>query len=557
MNRKASLQRLQNEMFDVCIIGGGATGTGCALDAQLRGLKTALIEKEDFGAETSSKSTKLVHGGVRYLEQAVKKLDWEQFKLVQKAQKERRTMLIIAPYLARPLPLLTPCFNWIESWYYAIGLKIYDWIAGDTNIFPSRRLTKKQALEQIPSLASDQLHSAVLYYDGQLDDARYNVILAKTADEAGVALANHLKAINFQRDQEGILSAVTVADQLTEEVFSIKARIFINATGPFADSIRQMANVRVSPRVRVSKGAHVVLPRACMPGETAMLIPKTEDGRVIFAIPWLDQLLVGTTDTEMHLTDGEPVLQTEEVAYLLKYLNRYLAVPATAEQVQCGFAGMRPLLQANPDAATRELVRDHEVEIDPVSGLISIMGGKWTTYRLMAQDTIDAVYKRLYQVPISASTARHALSGARDYTPEGWQSLQQETGLKEEVCQHWWKKYGTNARVVAQVAQEISGGTEVLAEGYSYRKGEVIYTVRNEMACTLRDVLARRLSLEVVDWQATRKAARETAMLMARELGWDEEHTEREISVYLEKMAHYQGIAMGSVQLPTTKVMDG
>jgi glycerol-3-phosphate dehydrogenase len=174
MNRQTSLQRLQTESFDVCIIGGGATGAGCALDAQLRGLKTALIDQVDFAAETSSKSTKLVHGGVRYLEQAVKKLDWEQFKLVQKAQKERRTMLRIAPYLARPLPLLTPCFSWVESWYYAIGLKMYDWIAGDTNIFPSRRLTKNEALEQIPSLAADKLHSAVLYYDGQLDDARYN-----------------------------------------------------------------------------------------------------------------------------------------------------------------------------------------------------------------------------------------------------------------------------------------------------------------------------------------------------------------------------------------------
>jgi glycerol-3-phosphate dehydrogenase len=556
MNRKASLRRLHNETFDVCIIGGGATGTGCALDAQLRGLKTALIEKEDFGAETSSKSTKLVHGGVRYLEQAVKKLDWEQFKLVQKAQKERRTMLTLAPYLARPLPMLTPCFSWIESWYYAIGLKMYDWIAGATNLLPSRRLTKKQALEQIPSLASDQLYSAVLYYDGQLDDARYNVMLAKTADEAGVTVVNHLKAINFQRDQEGKLSAVTVADQLSDEVFSIKARIFVNATGPFADSIRQMANVRVSPRMRVSKGAHVVLPRDCMPGETAMLIPKTEDGRVIFAIPWLDQLLVGTTDTEMHLTDGEPVLQTEEVAYLLKYLNRYLTIPATPEQVQSGFAGMRPLLQANPDAVTRELVRDHEVELDPVSGLISIMGGKWTTYRLMAQDTIDVVCKRLNVASVSASTAQHALSGAQGYTPDGWQELQTETGLAADVCRHWWKKYGMNAPLVAQLAQEIPGGSEVLVEGHSYRKAEVIYTIRHEMACTLRDVLARRLSLEMVDWQATRLAARETARLMAQELGWEEERTASEMAVYLEKLAHYQVIATGIVPPQTASVAD-
>jgi glycerol-3-phosphate dehydrogenase len=549
MNRPTSLQRLQTESFDVCIIGGGATGAGCALDAQLRGLKTALIDQVDFAAETSSKSTKLVHGGVRYLEQAVKKLDWEQFKLVQKAQKERLTMLRIAPYLARPLPLLTPCFSWIESWYYAIGLKMYDWIAGDTNIFPSRRLTKKEALEQIPSLAADKLHSAVLYYDGQLDDARYNVMLAKTAFDAGAAVANHLKAVDFQRDQEGKLWAVTVADQLTGEVFSIRAKVFINATGPFADSIRQMANPRVGHRIRVSKGAHVVLPAACMPGDTAMLIPKTDDGRVIFAIPWLGQLLVGTTDTEMHLTDGEPLLKTEEVDYLLSYLNRYLARPVTPEQVQSGFAGMRPLLQADPLAKTRELVRDHEVEFDPVSGLLSIMGGKWTTYRLMAQDTIDKVYDWLKQERIAPTTATHGLSGADGFTPEGWQDLQKETGFSEEVCRHWWKKYGTNAAQVAQLAKEYPHGEEALVEGYPHRKAEVIYTLRHEMACTLRDVLSRRLGLEAVDWQATTSAVPEVARLMAAELGWTEEHTGREVALYLEKLAHYRSVA-GSAQQP-------
>jgi len=262
-------------------------------------------------------------------------------------------------------------------------------------------------------------------------------------------------------------------------------------------------------------------------------------------------LLVGTTDTEMHLTDGEPLLKTEEVAYLLSYLNRYLAEPVTAEQVQSGFAGMRPLLQADPLAKTRELVRDHEVEIDPVSGLLSIMGGKWTTYRLMAQDTIDKVYNWLKQERVAPTTATHVLSGADGFTPEGWQDLQKETGFPEEFCRHWWRKYGTNAAQVAQLAKAYAGGEEALVEGYPHRKAEVIYAVRHEMACTLRDVLSRRLGLESVDWQATTAAARTTALLMASELGWTPEHTEREVALYLERLAHYRSVAMSaSPQVP-------
>ncbi|MES2734154.1 MAG: FAD-dependent oxidoreductase [Bacteroidota bacterium] len=548
MNRKYSLQRLQAETFDVCVIGGGATGAGCALDAQLRGLKTALIEKEDFAAETSSKSTKLVHGGVRYLEQAVKKLDWEQFRLVRKALKERKTMLDIAPHLAHPLPLLTPCYSWFEGWYYALGLKIYDWIAGDANLFPSRRLSKKEALQHIPTLNDADLHSAVLYYDGQLDDTRYNVMLAKTASEAGAAVANHLQVLAFAKDKAGRLLSVNVLDQLTGDVFSIKATIFINATGPFSDTIRQMANPRLLPRIRVSKGVHIVLPRELMPGHSALLIPKTDDGRVIFAIPWLNQLLVGTTDTEMRLSDShgrpsDPVVLAEEVAYLLRYLNRYLTVSAQPGQVQSGFAGMRPLLQANPDADTKELVRDHEVEEEPVSGLLSIMGGKWTTYRLMAQDTVDQAYVSLKKELVSSVTATYSLSGAHGYAPDGWKKLPKVSSLPAEVYQHLWGKYGTHTNLVIALAQENPLLSEPLTEGYPHLKAEVIYAVRYEMASTLRDVLARRLSLEVIDWQATAKAISVTAQLMAEELGWPQAYTAQEVAAYLIKLAHYQGAA--------------
>lgn len=559
MNRSESLRKLRSEQFDVCVIGGGATGAGCALDAQLRGLKTALIEKEDFAAETSSKSTKLVHGGVRYLEQAVKKLDIEQFRLVQKALKERKNLLDNAPYLAHPLALLTPCYTWFESWYYAIGLKIYDWIAGSTNLFPSRRLSKKETLKRLPSLSDKRLHSAVLYWDGQLDDTRYNFMLAKTASEAGAAVANHLQIIAFGKEETGKVTTATVTDRLSGELFSIRAKVFINATGPFSDSIRQMASPGRSPRMRVSKGAHIVLPRELMPGDTALLIPKTDDGRVIFAIPWLNQLLVGTTDTEAQLNrpDGqlnEPVLLEEEVNYLLSYLNRYLAVPVKPEQVQSGFAGVRPLLQANPDADTKELVRDHEVELDAASGLVSIMGGKWTTYRLMAQDTIDAVYALLQQSKVASGTAHFPLSGATDYVPEGWKSGLPIEEFPEAVCRHLWQKFGTNARLVIKLMREHLNWNEPLVEGYPHRKAEVIYAIRYEMACTLCDMMVRRLSLEVINWQASARAAQEVVNLMAKELGWIPERAESELLEYQKRISRYQLLATGQKERSTQTV---
>ena len=348
MNRLKNLSRLEHEAFDICIIGGGATGLGCALDAALRGLKVVLIERDDFAAATSSKSTKLFHGGVRYLEQAVKKLSMEQFRLVHKALYERKTLIQNAPHLAQPLALLTPCYTWWEGIYYAIGLKIYDWMAGKTNLAPSEWLSKAAALHRVPQLNGNKLRSAVLYYDGQFDDARYALAIAKTADTKGAVLINHVETLGFARNTEGVLTSLKVRETLQDEDYEIKAKLFVNATGPFSDRVRQLANPKAGQRMRVSKGAHVVLPRDLMPGDTAVLIPKTDDGRVIFMIPWQRRLLVGTTDDDCKLTEKEVALEKNDVDYLLKYVNRYFDKEIKPEQIKSGFGGLRPLLQADP-----------------------------------------------------------------------------------------------------------------------------------------------------------------------------------------------------------------
>lgn len=540
MLRQQALSQLRTQQFDLCIIGGGATGAGCALDAALRGLSVALIEKNDFASATSSRSTKLVHGGVRYLEQAFKKLDWEQFQMVRKGLHERAYMLQNAPHLAHRLALLTPSAKGFDTLYYGAGLKMYDWIAGDDNLESSEWLSKEEALQRIPTLKTEELHSAVLYYDGQFDDARYNLALVKTAVEKGCTALNYAEIMGFGYDENGKIAATTVKDVLTGDEFEVRATVFVNATGIFSDNLRTMANPQAPARMRVSKGVHIVLPNELLKSDTAILVPKTDDGRVIFIIPWQGELLVGTTDTEDQLSDKEPILLSEEVDYLLEYVNRYLEKPVTKAQVKSGFGGLRPLLQANPNADTKALVRDHEVEIDEKSGLISIMGGKWTTYRAMAMDTIDAVYGQMGKPIVECTTERQALYGAEGYSPELWKILQATYHLPEKICQHLCQKYGAEAFKVAELGRKNADLQQVLVEGYSYIAAEVVYAVQTEMACTIRDVLSRRLGLELLDWQAAEKAAPTIAKWMGEVLNWTAAQSTHATAQYVALIQHFR-----------------
>jgi len=534
MNRTKNIQRLQNETFDICIIGGGASGTGCALDAALQGFKVALIEKNDFAAETSSKSTKLIHGGVRYLEQAFKNLDFAQLKQVRHGLEERQIVLQNAPHLARPLPLLTPVFSWFEGLYFSIGLRMYDFFAKGDSLPKSRWLSKKETLLRMPTLNAKKLHSAVLYFDGQLDDARYCLALAHAADEAGAAVVNHTELVDFEHDDTGKLTTATVKShqlETTETTIKIKARLFINCTGPFADSIRLKANPNLSKRIRPSKGVHVVLPHEVLKSNDAMLIPKTSDGRVVFAIPFEGQLLLGTTDTDYQALEKEPILEENEVDFLLDTLTRYLTKRPDKSQVKAGFGGLRPLLAADESASTKKLVRDHEVEHELSSNLLSLLGGKWTTYRHMAQDTLDKACEIL-NTPRDCQTANHVLVGGEDYAFEDWKIIQSVYHLSKDIAKNLVRKYGSRAHQVAQLTQENAQWAQRLVEQYPYIQAEVIYQVREEMAMTLRDVLARRTRLEIMDWEATQEATPVVADLIAQELGWNQAQKQQQIDEY-------------------------
>ena len=535
MNREKNRARLQQETFDICIIGAGASGAGAALDAALRGYRVALIDRGDFAGETSSRSTKLIHGGVRYLEQAIKKLDLAQLRQVRHGLAERRTVIRNAPHLAHPLAILTPVFSWFEGLYMTIGLTLYDFIAGHDSFPKGSWLSRAQALDKSPMLTR-QMHSAVLYYDGQFNDARYALALAHSAEEAGAAVVNYTAVTDFVR-KNGRIKTALVKDWLTGETNEIKASIFLNCTGPFADTIRLLANPEIAQRIRPSKGVHIVLPRETLNSDYAVLIPKTADGRVVFAIPFGDKVFVGTTDNDYSDVNQEPVLEPDEVEYLLETVRPYLANVPKRSAIQAGFGGIRPLIVSSR-ADTKTLLRDHEVEHDPTSGLLSLLGGKWTTYRLMAQDAIDRAGELLNK-SAPGSTEMHYLIGGENYRFEDWQTLQTQYKLPADVCQHLMKTYGNRAERVAKLTQENSVLAEKFTDSQPFLKAEVVYQVREEMAVTLRDVLARRWRLELSNWQLTAQLAPLVADLMAPELGWSETDRNEQIRSYQHLLASF------------------
>ncbi len=486
-NRPDQLRKL-TESFDLCIIGGGASGAGVALDATLRGYKVLLIEKGDFACQTSSKSTKLVHGGVRYLEQAVKKLDWHQFRMVYKALHERKTLLQNAPHLAYPLGLLTPCYTRWERLYYRIGMWLYDKISGSTNLKSSRGLSKKEIQSEFPSIESHHLRGGVLYFDGQLNDARYALAILKEAERLGACILNYASLESFELGAKSLkIKKVVFSDLLAKESYTIPVKAVINATGPYTDKIRALANARLKPRMKVSRGAHIVLPAEFWSGETALLIPKTDDGRVIFVIPWREYVLLGTTDDPDTLSDSPVILDTEK-EYLISYFNRYSSKKASLEDISATFVGQRPLLQAQLDSTlntdTKSLVRDHEVEVDGRSKLVSIMGGKWTTYRVMASDTLDVLEREVLNVPLKPClTKNHVLVPAS--------TVALPATVEPDIRTHLEEIYGP-------AAGEVYGyGTERILPDEPYLVGELNYLKEHEMAITWDDVLSRRWGIAI------------------------------------------------------------
>ena len=536
-NRKETIEHVANREFDVCVIGGGASGASCALDAQLRGLKTVVLEAGDFASGSSTASTKLAHGGVRYLQEAVQDLDVNQYHLVEDALRERMIMLHKAPHLTRTVEFLVPCFSNFEKVYYGLGMKMYDWISGKSSLLPSRLLTRDEALYRIPAMRVDNLVGAVAYADGQFDDARYGMAIIETLATAGGEALNYARVTGLGKNTSGKLASATVVDQATSGTFEIRARAFVNATGPFSDVVRQLASPGAPLRMRPSKGVHIMLPLEGFSESDALLVPKTEDGRVIFAVPWNGRLLVGTTDTGY--TPGEEMVVTsEEVEYLLRQINPYLNSPLTAAHVMSGIAGVRPLVAEPGVTDTKKLIRDDEVEFDAATGLISILGGKWTTHRMMGEETIDKVQEYLGDAKSSSGTSEHLLAGANGYKSDYWQTLADNFPIRTPTARHLAHKYGTQAQDVLQLASADPSLTLPLVEGEAPIRAQVVFAVRKEMARTIEDVLARRIGLQLFGWRLAIQAAPAVAELLARELRWSPKQEQTSLDQYVAKVNH-------------------
>ena len=534
-HRSEAWRKIDGASFDVCVIGGGATGAGSALDAQLRGLSAVLIEAGDFASATSSRSTKLIHGGVRYLQEAVTDLDPGQYNVVKRALRERRFMLDNARFLAHPMEFLVPCYSRWDVLYYGVGVKIYDRIAGKHNFFPSRYRSAADSLARWPLLQGSGLKGTIAYADGQFDDARYCVALVQTFTQGSGEAVNHARVVSLRRDTGGKIAEAEIEDQLTGAKTTVQAKIFVNATGPFSDHIREMAKPGVEKRLRLSKGVHILLPLDERVTE-AVVVPKTDDGRVIFAIPWLGRLLVGTTDDEVTHED-ELVVKRSEADYLLRQLNRYLSRPYSVEDIVGGFAGVRPLVSSGKPGKTKKLIREHEVEIDRESGLISVMGGKWTTYRAMAEDAINAVQQQLGLAVGGCATREHHLSGSDGYSADYPKTLAATYGVPDPTARHLCEKFGTNAAGVLDLAQHQPELAQPIVAGFPAIRAEIAYSARNEMAATLDDVLERRTGLQFYSWKTAMEAAPVAAAVMQKEMGWDSARTQHEVEDYVRTIS--------------------
>ncbi len=532
--REESLGGLSGpQPFDLLVVGGGATGCGIALDAAARGLKVALVEKSDIAEGTSGRSTKLLHGGVRYLESAVKHLDPVQYRLVRDGLRERGILLRLAPHLSHSIPLVTPLYSWVEVPYVYAGLKLYDLLAGSLNIGHSHVLSASEALASFPMLKARGLKAGVSYWDGQFNDARLAVSLALTAARSGALVVNHA-AVETLLKENGKICGAGVVDVLTGRSLEVRARVVVNATGPFADGLRRMDQPDIAPLLTVSSGVHLVLDSRFSPAGTGLLIPKTEDGRVLFILPWEGRTLVGTTDEPAEISE-HPLPREEEIEYLVHHISRYFDVVFSRKDIRAAWSGLRPLVSDPRRADTARLSRDHFLEESP-SGLLTITGGKWTTYRKMASDTVDYAVKtfRLGQEG-PCPTANIPVEGGARYRPDGGAALVATFALDPDVAEHLNRNYGDRAEEVATLAAE--GGGTALVPGQPWLEAEVVWGVRREMACRAMDVLARRTPLALLDTAQAAAASPRVIDIMASELGWSHERRAEETRDVRERLA--------------------
>jgi glycerol-3-phosphate dehydrogenase len=517
MKRRKGIQTLEarQQPWDFVIIGGGATGLGCAVEAAARGYDTLLLEMDDFAKATSSRSTKLVHGGVRYLEQG-------NVSLVLEALEERERLQDNAPHLVRNLPFVVPSYKWWEAPYYGIGMKVYDLLAGSQNFGRSQYLNREKTIERLPTVERDGLKGGILYFDGQFDDTRLAVNMAQTAAEQGGVLLNYMKVTDLTKTN-GMVDGVLAECQETGREFEIEARSVINATGIFTDTIRQMDDPTASTTLRPSRGTHIVLDKSFLPGDSAIMIPKTDDGRVLFAIPWHDRVVVGTTEAEVEEVSLEPTPGTEELDFLLTHAQRYLSKDPGPEDVLSVYAGIRPLVAPpGSNGDTSDISREHQLNISD-SGLVTISGGKWTTYRKMAEDTIDEA----------------ALDAALEQRPSPTDTLHLH-GWHEEPEQFGdLSLYGADAPHLQALMEEHPDLRDPLDERLPICGAQVVWAARHEMARTVEDVLSRRTRCLLLDAEASIDIAPTVAELMAEERDLPPSWIDEQVEAYKALAGNY------------------
>ena len=519
VNRSVQLQELKNDIqWDMVVIGGGASGLGVALDGVSRGLKVALVEQSDFAKGTSSRSTKLLHGGVRYLAQG-------QINLVFEALHERGLLLKNANHLSKSQAFIIPIYRLIDHIKYGLGLKIYDWMAKGLSLGKSELISKNRMLRMMPHIKSSGLRGGVLYYDGQFDDSRLAINVAQTIVEQGGTLVNYTAVTELLKDERGTIIGVQVEDKISAEHYTLKAKMIVNATGVFSDKILKMDNPTAKKSIQPSQGVHIVLDQKFTTSSAALMIPKTSDGRVLFAVPWKQSLVVGTTDTLINKPKLEPQALESEVNFILETAQAYLSPAPEKKDIKAVFAGLRPLAKAaNENEKTKEISRSHKVIVSQ-SGLVSIVGGKWTTFRRMGQDTVDYFYK-LNSLEFCKSRSEALLIH----------------GAFEDIKAHKNNSdvYGTDTPKLEQLCQENPSWNELLHPDFPNKIGEIIWAIRYEMAQTLDDVLSRRLRLLFQNVEAALEIAPKVARIMKEELNKEDAWEQEQITTFNTIASHYK-----------------
>ncbi|MFY0594745.1 glycerol-3-phosphate dehydrogenase/oxidase [Roseivirga sp.] len=520
MKREKMLKRLkkQTEPWDIVVIGGGATGLGTAVDAASRGYKTLLLEQHDFAKGTSSRSTKLVHGGVRYLQQG-------DISLVLEALKERGLMIQNAPHLVKNQAFVIPNYEWWDGPFYQVGLKVYDLMSGKLGIGSSKKLTKDETIERIPTIDQKGLKGGVVYYDGQFDDARMALSLARTAKHYNGTLLNYFEVTGIEKDADEIICGVKGKDLESGKHYSIKAKTVINATGVFADRVKKMDEPDVKEMIQPSQGIHLVVSKDFLPDRHAIMVPQTKDGRVMFAVPWHDKVVLGTTDTMIEKPMLEPEAKEAEIDFILETAGQYLVKQPTRDDILSVFSGLRPLAKPEGDGkSTKEISRHHKVMISQ-SGLITIIGGKWTTYRKMAEDTVDNA------MLIGDLPERKCIT--KNLPVYGYDKNLDLTTDPLAV-------YGTDKYQLLDLEEEQPELAEIISETLPLRRSQIVWAVKHEMARTVEDMLARRVRGLFLDAKESLKVAPRVAEIMAKELGEDGDWVEDQIELFNEIATNYR-----------------